>query len=191
MTNAFAETSSQSDVVDLSEDGLLALARARTGLSDFGDDGFREGLRALLAMYTTTARLTPQGRKATQRRLVELLANRSLIARAFHEHPEIRNACKRLLLGVPYGMTPQGLAAAVKIPLTDAREIYAVIDHLKTASRQQIDRSHALVTIIADTDHFVERLVDQLRRGAFPKRRAGLNLTGRSRMVIGEEHLLC
>jgi DNA polymerase-1 len=40
-------------------------------------------------------------------------------------HPEIRNACKRLLLGVPYGMTPQGLAKAVKIPLADAREIYA------------------------------------------------------------------
>jgi DNA polymerase-1 len=40
-------------------------------------------------------------------------------------HPEIRNACKRLLLGVPYGMTPQGLAMAVKIPLADAREIYA------------------------------------------------------------------
>ena len=42
-----------------------------------------------------------------------------------HSHPEIRNACKRLLLGVPYGMTPQGLAMAVKIPPADAREIYA------------------------------------------------------------------
>jgi hypothetical protein len=107
-TSTFPEAQAKPDVVDLSEEGLLALARQRTGLSDFGkgsdEDGFREGLRALLAMYTTTARLTPAGRKATQRRLVELLANRALIARAFREHPEIRARAVRspmYLTGLP------------------------------------------------------------------------------------------
>ncbi|HEY2510935.1 MAG TPA: sulfotransferase [Polyangiaceae bacterium] len=101
-TTTFA--SAPSAGADLSEEGLLALAAERTGLSDFGEDGFREGLRALLAMYTTTARLTPEGRKATQRRLVELLANRTLVARAFQEHPEIRGRAVRspmYLTGLP------------------------------------------------------------------------------------------
>jgi hypothetical protein len=102
MTTAFA--SAQADVADLTEEGLLASAQQRTGLSDFGEDGFRDGLRALLAMYTTTARLTPQGRKATERRLVELLANRLLVARALREHPEIRERAVRspmYLTGLP------------------------------------------------------------------------------------------
>jgi hypothetical protein len=82
--------SATTDDILLAEEDLLARAREATGLSDFGDDGFREGLRALLAMYTTTAQLTPQGRKSTRRRLVELLSNRLRIAEAFRKHPEIR-----------------------------------------------------------------------------------------------------
>jgi hypothetical protein len=78
------------DDILLTEEDLFARAREATGLSDFGDDGFREGLRVLLAMYTTTARLTPQGRKSTRRRLVELLSNRLRVAEAFRKHPEIR-----------------------------------------------------------------------------------------------------
>jgi len=78
------------DEIRLDEDELLAKAREATGLSDFGDEGFREGLRALLAMYTSTAKLTPQGRKSTRRRLVELLSNRLRVAEAFRVHPEIR-----------------------------------------------------------------------------------------------------
>ena len=35
--------------LDFSEEGLLEEARRQTGLSDFGDEGFREGLRVLVA----------------------------------------------------------------------------------------------------------------------------------------------
>jgi Sulfotransferase family len=76
--------------VDLSETALLAEAQARANLEDFGDDDFREGLRALLAMYDGAARLTPQGRKATRRRILELLTNRLFIQDTFVKHPEIR-----------------------------------------------------------------------------------------------------
>jgi hypothetical protein len=81
---------SQSDAVDLSESALLTEARAKTGLSDFGGEDFREGLRALLAMYDTTARLTPAGRKVTRRRILELLTNRLHIQATLKKHPEIQ-----------------------------------------------------------------------------------------------------
>jgi hypothetical protein len=79
------------DTISLAEEDLIAQAKKVTGLTDFGDESFREGLRMLVAMYTTTARLTPQGRKSTRRRLVELLANRLRIAEALRKHPEIRD----------------------------------------------------------------------------------------------------
>jgi len=60
---------------------------------------------------------------------------------------------------------------------------------LETASGQQTNRSHALVTVVADADDLVERLIDESRRGAFPKRSSRLNVTRRSRVMIGEEYL--
>jgi hypothetical protein len=82
---------SQSEAFDLSESALLAEARAKTGLSDFGGEDFREGLRALLAMYYSTARLTPRGRKVTRRRILELLTNRLYIQATLTKHPEIKD----------------------------------------------------------------------------------------------------
>jgi hypothetical protein len=93
-----------SDSVDLSEEALIAEARAQTGLQDLGEDGFRDGLRALIATYETTARLSPRGRKSTRRRLVELLANRLRIADTLQRHPEIRERSIRrpvYLTGLP------------------------------------------------------------------------------------------
>jgi hypothetical protein len=90
--------------VDLSEEGLIAEARAATGLRDLGEDGFREGLRVLLATYESTARLSPRGRKATRRRLIELLTNRLLIQETLRLHPEIRERAIRrpvYLTGLP------------------------------------------------------------------------------------------
>ncbi len=103
MSNTETVVSSASPV-SLDELDLLAEAEKATGLSDFGDPSFREGLRALLTMYETTARLTPRGRKSTRRRLVELLSNRLLIEQAFRRHPEIRaRPIKRpmILTGLP------------------------------------------------------------------------------------------
>ncbi|MDH3685398.1 MAG: sulfotransferase [Myxococcales bacterium] len=78
------------DPHDLSEASLLAAAREATGLTDFGDESFREGLRVLLETYETTANLSEGGRKRTQRRLLMLLATRLKIEAAFERHPEIR-----------------------------------------------------------------------------------------------------
>jgi hypothetical protein len=81
---------SKLEMDDLSESALLDEARSKTGLTDFGSDDFREGLRALLEMYDTTARLSAQGRKVTRRRILELLNNRLFIQETFKRHPEIK-----------------------------------------------------------------------------------------------------
>jgi hypothetical protein len=75
-------------VLDLSEESLIAAARERTGLTEFGDEGFREGLRVLLETYQR-AGLRPGGRKVTRRRLIQLLCNRLRVEQAFRRHPEI------------------------------------------------------------------------------------------------------
>ena len=90
--------------VELTVDSLVAEARARTGLEDFGEDGFRERLAALVAMYDGPAGLSPRGRKATRQRLVQLLANRLHIQHTLAAHPEIRQRTLRrplYLTGLP------------------------------------------------------------------------------------------
>lgn len=71
-------------------EALLAEARAETGLEDFGDPRFVEGLRVLCEMLATTAGLTQRGRRSNRKRLVRLLATRLRVEAAFARHPEIR-----------------------------------------------------------------------------------------------------
>jgi hypothetical protein len=68
---------------------LLEAARAATGLDDFGDARFREGLGVLCEMLDSTAGLTAHGRKSNWKRLVRLLATRLRVEDAFRRHPEI------------------------------------------------------------------------------------------------------
>jgi hypothetical protein len=89
--------------VDLSEDGLLTEAQQQTGLSDFGSDAFRPGLRVLLETYER-AGLTPKARKRTRGRVLQLLVNRLRIQEAFRRHPEILDRSIRqpvYLTGLP------------------------------------------------------------------------------------------
>jgi len=71
-------------------DAALAAAEKATGLSDFGDDAFREGLAVLLETYDTTAGLSEKGRHMNWKRVVDLLATRLRVERALALHPEIR-----------------------------------------------------------------------------------------------------
>ena len=54
--------------IDWSEDTVLAEARAAAGLSDFGGDAFRPGLRALLRTYAEQP-FTAKGNKRNRRRM--------------------------------------------------------------------------------------------------------------------------
>jgi len=71
------------------EESLLEEARRSTGLGDFGDEGFREGLRVLLETYEATAGFNDKGRKRNWRRVLQLLQNRLRIQEALTKHPEI------------------------------------------------------------------------------------------------------
>ena len=74
--------------IHVAEADLLEEARQAAGLSDFGDEGFREGLRVLLRTYDGNP-YSEKGRKRNRRRVVQLLATRLRIEEALRRHPEI------------------------------------------------------------------------------------------------------
>ncbi|MBX3025809.1 sulfotransferase [bacterium] len=75
--------------IHLREDVVLAAARERTGLSDFGDEGFRARLRVWLAAADEDAELGPVGRATVFGTCVRNLANRLRLEDLCKRHPEI------------------------------------------------------------------------------------------------------
>jgi hypothetical protein len=73
----------------LDVDGLLAAARDKTGLTDFGDEWFVEPLRVLVAALAGEARLSELGLTLTRRRLTALLADRLRLRRLQAENPAV------------------------------------------------------------------------------------------------------
>lgn len=74
----------------LDEASLIAAARRKTGLHDFGDESFRPGLRTLIDALEHEARLHPFGRWIMHQRLVDALAVRLRVHDQFNRRPEIR-----------------------------------------------------------------------------------------------------
>jgi hypothetical protein len=84
-------------------EGLLADARAQTGLGNFGEPDFREGLGVLVDTYQR-AGLDARRTKRERSRVVQLLATRLRVQAAFDAHPEIRERAVRAplyLTGLP------------------------------------------------------------------------------------------
>jgi len=75
-------------LVPLDVDRALAAAQA-TGLADFGDDGFREGLALLVRGIETEARPTLLGRLMASAEVARILATRLHVEALFSAHPEI------------------------------------------------------------------------------------------------------
>jgi sulfotransferase family protein len=91
-------------LVRLDEKSLLEQAAKNTGLSDFGDDGFREPLRVLLASFENEAALTLLGRIIARSDTVRTLENRLHFVDTLKRHPEIAAAPIRqplFILGLP------------------------------------------------------------------------------------------
>ncbi len=83
--------------------GILADARQKAGLDNFGSDDFREGLQKLLETYENND-YDERGRKRSRRRIIDLLAARLRIEQAFKDHPDIRQVNIRrpvYLTGLP------------------------------------------------------------------------------------------
>ncbi len=67
---------------------LHAAASRLTGLADFGDDGYQQGLAVLLESYAAEAALTPAGTRVTRALLRGALTARLLSEAAWAQHPE-------------------------------------------------------------------------------------------------------
>lgn len=64
-------------------------ASARTGLTDFGDDSFADGLDILLSSLRDEARLHARGQAFLRQRIVGYLAQRLQVEDWYRRHPEI------------------------------------------------------------------------------------------------------
>jgi hypothetical protein len=83
---------------------LLDRARAETGLDDFGDEGFREGLERLVDSGDREARLNERGKAGFDGQIVMLLARRLEIEDWYTRHPEIDEqeiVAPLMVLGLP------------------------------------------------------------------------------------------
>ena len=75
--------------IALNDEALLQKAAVQTGLSDFGDDSFREPYSVLLRSLREEANLNTQGVILLQRTILRLLTNRLRTEAAFAAHPEM------------------------------------------------------------------------------------------------------
>jgi len=73
----------------ISAEGLMASARKKTGLSDFGDGRFREGLGILVDSFNAREDVHSFGRLLFREFVTNLLANRLKIEADIARHPEI------------------------------------------------------------------------------------------------------
>ncbi len=72
-----------------SPDELMSAAVERTGLENFGDDSFREGLEILLRALATEARLNARGEGFVYHRIGLHLSQRLQVEDWYRRHPEI------------------------------------------------------------------------------------------------------
>ena len=75
----------------LDKDQLLQAAVAETGLSDFGDDDFREPLTRLIDALNNEARLNDFGQIRAQLTIAAGLSNRLKIQDYLQRHPQVRD----------------------------------------------------------------------------------------------------
>lgn len=73
----------------LSASQVLDEAQAQTGLADFGEDTFHEGLEILLSSLRDEARLHDRGRAFLHQRIVGYLSQRLQVEDWYRRHPEI------------------------------------------------------------------------------------------------------
>lgn len=72
-------------------EALLQEAAAKTGLSDFGEPSFREGLAVFCRALETEAKLSDFGRTLLHQKIIELLCNRLGVEDWYRRHPEIEH----------------------------------------------------------------------------------------------------
>ncbi|WP_281784475.1 sulfotransferase family protein [Sinimarinibacterium flocculans] len=138
---------------------LLAEAQAKTGLSDFGEPSFREGLRVFCAALESDAQLSDFGRGLLHQKVMELLTNRLGIEDWYRRHPEIGDevlAPPVVIVGLPRTGTTllQRLLSQdpqfYSMPWWESRYPVPFPDESLAAPTQRIEQARAEVKVMVE-----------------------------------------
>jgi hypothetical protein len=78
-------------VVPLDSNSLIETAQRNTGLSDFGDDQWREPFEIIVRAFDEEANLNLMGRLMTRSDMLHFLQGRLQIEESYRQHPEIND----------------------------------------------------------------------------------------------------
>ncbi|MES0874763.1 sulfotransferase family protein [Sinimarinibacterium thermocellulolyticum] len=140
-------------------EALLAEACEKTGLSDFGEPSFREGLRVFCAALEQEAKLSDFGRGLLRQKIMELLTNRLGIEDWYRRHPEIDDeviAPPVVIVGLPRTGTTllQRLLAQdpqfYSMPWWESRYPVPFPGESLTAPSQRIEQARAEVKVMVN-----------------------------------------
>jgi hypothetical protein len=77
------------ETISLDPDSILAEAREKSGLADFGDESYHEAMLRMLRSLDREADLNATGRAVQRQRTVDILISRARTEDYFRRHPEI------------------------------------------------------------------------------------------------------
>ena len=165
--------------LSLTEDAVLAAARQKTGLADFGADDFRARLRIWLQAADEDAELNAVGRATVFGNCVRALANRLRLEDLLTRHPEIHEteirkpiiitglprsgtthlvnliSADRRLRSLPFWESLEPFPAAEDVPGADG------IDPRLVRCRESYERSDRLLPLLRAMHHMTPEHVHE------------------------------
>jgi len=107
-------------VTEFTQEAVLSAARAATGLSDFGDESFREALQVLLDDYANDEGLSGVGEQQCFKDLVRCASNHLIIQDRIKKTPELETTALKKPLSVS-GLPRSGTTHLVNLLAADSR----------------------------------------------------------------------
>ena len=145
-------------IIDI--DRVIEELTAETGLDDFGDPTYRDGLDALVAALTDEARLSDVGQAVAVGQITSMLKTRLLVEQWWSDHPELdeerieapifivgssrsgTTALSHLLARDPRNRSLLGWEASAPVPPPRSRHVH----HRSRASRPRMPTSSGFST---------------------------------------------
>ena len=131
---------------------MVARAKRRTRLTDFGDEWFLEPLAVLVDAINTEAQLTPVGQWIQKARLTGALAKRLRVEELLRQHPEIRDIDLGKIIVIA-SLQRTGTTTLHRLIAADprARKLLAweALDPLPSPARTRIRRARVAERAIA------------------------------------------
>ncbi|HKD36181.1 MAG TPA: hypothetical protein VKB78_05250, partial [Pirellulales bacterium] len=115
---------------NLTSEHILAAAQAQTGLSDFGDTGFVEGLDIYLQDLRGGARLNQAGIFGQYQDVLRMVGNRLMFQHDVNRHPEIleqRLAPPIIIYGLPRTGSSKLQRMIAADPIAQRLEVWRIL----------------------------------------------------------------